>query len=134
MDLPFRSHPLYSLRIAIISSAVLGMLLCFGCLRPWGCEPFETEIGVLGASSVVSAAELYYYARQKKDHPDQDPKWPDKKWILGDAVLAFALLLSFAASVVAAGSYCSGYHFGDDVIPAYAALCALVCSYDPGLR
>ncbi|TKA65900.1 hypothetical protein B0A55_10873 [Friedmanniomyces simplex] len=127
MDLPFTSHPLYNFRKAIIIFAIVGIILCFAALEPWGSEAFQVETFLLVASIALSAADVYHYAQYKKDYPDQDPPWPVRKCMLGDTVLTVVLLLGFAAALVTAASGWN-YRQSDAIVPAYAALGALLCS------
>jgi len=127
MDLPFNTHPLYTLRKATILSATVGVIFSLGATSPYGSDAFQVEIFLVLVSLVFSAADVYYYAKFKKENPDQDPPWPTTKWMLADGVLAVLLLLDFAAGLWMAQLDWS-YRRNGMILPAYAALAAFFCS------
>ncbi|KAK0314628.1 hypothetical protein LTR01_001452 [Friedmanniomyces endolithicus] len=127
MDLPFNTHPLYTLRKATILSATVGVIFSLGATSPYGSDAFQVEIFLVLVSLVFSAADVYCYAKFKKENPDQDPPWPTTKWMLGDGVLAVLLLLDFAAGLWMAQLDWS-YRRNGMILPAYAALAAFFCS------
>ncbi|TKA40915.1 hypothetical protein B0A54_07827 [Friedmanniomyces endolithicus] len=127
MDLPFNTHPLYTLRKATILSATVGVIFSLGATSPYGSDAFQVEIFLVLVSLVFSAADVYYYAKFKKENPDQDPPWPTTKWMLADGVLAVLLLLDFAAGLWMAQLDWS-YRRNGMILPAYAALAAFFYS------
>ncbi|KAK5164939.1 uncharacterized protein LTR77_009604 [Saxophila tyrrhenica] len=123
MSLPFSSHPLFKLRRASIIIALIGIFLCVCSFKPWSDGSLVGAALILAISALCCAADLLRYAIKKVENPDQDPLWPQRKWMLADGVLAVVLQFTFWA----AASDLS--YSGDDiVVAAYGVLGALLCS------
>jgi hypothetical protein len=68
--------------------------------------------------------DLISYAAEKAGNPDEDPKWPKKKWMIGDILLAFILQIIFWNAVV---ELAYGYSYGTNILGAYGTLAVLLC-------
>lgn len=119
MALPLDSHPLYYQRKTSIIIAVIGLILSI--LAFWSIG-FLTGL-FLAASIVFCLADLVLYACEKVKDPDNDPKWPTRRWMFGDAVVAVVLQIVFWAAL----SHLMWY-YGNPVLQAYSALTACICS------
>ena len=123
MALPLKSHPLYYLRKISIVIAVVGILLSFTSYIPYSSGELLASASFLTFSALFCAADLVSYATQKLANPDEDPKWPTRKWMVGDVVLAIILQFVFWGAI---GALSWGY--GTNVAGAYAALANFLCS------
>ena len=125
MALPFSSHPLYALRKVSIAVAIIGVVLSAFSIPFYGGECVVAVLLFLIISIFFSVADLYSYAAKKLQHPDDDPKWPLRRWMAGDLILAILLQWVFWVSV-AILSFDS--YYGTNIGGLYAALAGLLCS------
>ena len=122
-SLPLKSHPIYGLRKFTIILAIIGILLALISLGPYA-ESIAAGAGFLALSILACAADLVSYATEKVSNPDDDPKWPTKRWMFIDIVLAIILQFTFWGAIVAL----SWTYYGTNILGAYAALADLLCS------
>ncbi len=124
MALPYSSHPIYNLRKIAIIIALIGIVLCLLSYNPYSNgAPAENGIS-LAITALFCTADLILYATNKLEKPDEDPKWPTLKWMVGDAILALILQLMFWAAMNGLS-----YGYQTNIIGAYGALAAFLCSY-----
>ena len=126
MALPLTSHPIYHLRKISIVVAVIGILLCGVSIPPYNAEALGTSIFFLIVSALFCAVDVVCYATKKAEDPDEDPKWPLRKWMLGDFIFAVALLFLFFGALNSLSWV--GYGYAPNIIGAYGALADLLCS------
>lgn len=81
----------------------------------------------LAASAFFCAADLVFYALKKVEHPDEDPKWPTRQWMIGDAILGIILQFAFWGGVASLA-----FDYDINIVAAYGILADLLCSYVPG--
>jgi hypothetical protein len=122
MALPFKSHPLFILRKAIIIIALIVLVLCF--VGPSYLAGFSAWLLV---SLAFCALDVYIYATKKAENPDEDPKWPTVLWIVGDLLLSLIQQFVFWAALAALSYRYYSYYL--DIVAAYAALANFLCSY-----
>ena len=128
MDLPLSAHPLFHLRQIIIAVALIGVVCCCNSLE-YGMETLSASAVLLAISAVFSFLDLFWYAAKKARHPDEDPEWPQRRWMLGDAILAGLLQCVFWATFAELT-----WRYRTNVTGAWGALADLLCSYVRSLR
>lgn len=129
MALPYRAHPLYHLRKALIVTDIIGIILSVLLIGPYGPSGDGSIPFWLAISAPVAAADLVFYATKKLADPDNNPPWPRKLWVIGDILLAIILQIVFWAAIA---SLSWRYSYGGDAIfGAYAALACFIASYVP---
>ena len=127
MALPLKDHPIYPLRKAIIIIAIIGILLCFiASSNSWYYgETYGASALFLGLSTLLCTADLISYASKKVEHPDEDPKWPLRRWILMDFVMALVLQFMFWCGIA---SLAASYYDETNILGAYGTLADFLCS------
>ena len=125
MAIPFRSHPLYLRRKILIIIAVIGIVLSALSIPIHQGECIIATLLFLIISVIFCAADLYCYAAKKLQQPDEDPKWPLRRWMAGDLILAILLQYLFwiTVAILSWDSY-----YGPNIVGLYAALADLLCS------
>lgn len=99
MSLPYKAHPLYSQRRALLITAGIGILLDLTGISSYDPIPSTVSIFLLAISATFSFADLSEYAVEKVKHPDQDPKWPLKRYMIGDIIFSVVLQFMFWAGL-----------------------------------
>ena len=110
MPLPYKSHPIYGLRLALIISAAISLLITLNVvlsrLTGPGYSDYWETIGlwiVHGVCAILSIAlsryDLRSWATLKAANPDEDPEWPLRRTIIGDVVLGLGFWALWAAEV-----------------------------------
>lgn len=129
-SLPFKSHPLYTLRKSIFLFALLGVLLCI-----FGSGPFfigyiaSWSFSLLAFSAFLSALDLICWATKKKNDPDHEPKRPNGAWAIVDVLMAVVLQFAFWATIsMLADELRYSYGTGITIFVIYGILADLVCS------
>ncbi|ORY01055.1 hypothetical protein BCR34DRAFT_101316 [Clohesyomyces aquaticus] len=144
VGLPYKSHPLYRLRITTVWTNIIGAflnLLALGSLTYYSDTgaPFVISLILQFISCAFCLHDLIYYAAtqlslrrvQATDDPTSPPapKWPSKRLLIGDALLAIALQwLFWIAFITIASGYRSSYGNERVVAQAYANLANLALS------
>lgn len=126
-SLPFTDHPLFFLRKSAIIAAAIGTLLSTISMSGYHGpdDPFGFTVFALIISILYCLVDLISYARQKVRDPDSEPKWPSKRLVFGDLVLAGLLFILFWACI----AFLTSWYYGEThLLEAYGALAALVCS------
>lgn len=126
LTLPFKSHPLFPLRKKTIIVALLGLILSAASSGSYY-EPVGFSMLLLFFSILFCLADLVAYARKKASNPDEDPKWPDTKFMVCDVLLAVLLFGTFWSCITVL-DYSWYYTPMQNVLEAYGALAVLVCS------
>ena len=126
MALPFSSHPIFHLRKAVIIIAIIGIILFSLSSQGYYSSSLPGTVVFLAISAIICVFDLYHYAVKKVENPDEDPKWPQPKWIFVDFVMALILQFVFWGAIISlSDSY--GYG-GPNIIAAYGALAEFLCS------
>lgn len=133
LALPFKDHPIFTLRKYTIMAALIGLILCaasfdsyYGPNNPVGFAVFVFLISLL-----VCLCDLISYARKQKTtmarDPGSKPEWPNTKFMFMDLLLALALFVtSWAVLAFAMMPWCA--ESASLVLQAYGTLAGLICS------
>ena len=127
MALPLSSHPIVHLRKATIVIAVIGIVLC--CLSSsnyyYDGGTLAASVIFLALSALLCTTDLISYATKKVEHPDEDPKWPLRRWIIVDVIMAVVLQFIFWCAIIGLADF---YGYGTNIVGAYGALADFLCS------
>lgn len=128
MPSDYSDHPIFRLRYILLMSAIIGMILVVLASANVMSSldgVFSAEGVLLLLSGLVACWDLTSYKTQKTSHPDEDPKWPDKRIMYSDLVLALVLQYLFWYMIISL-SWTYSYH--NYLLETYATLPPVVSS------
>ena len=130
MPAKYSDHPLFALRALLILSATICILLSFfaatGDSYSYTAGPFFFSCFLLFFSGVLAWFDLMTFKIAKATDPDHDPDWPQKRYLILDAIFAIVLQWWFWPLVATVSL---GYRSPLGVVEAYAALPVFISSY-----
>jgi hypothetical protein len=119
MALPYNLHPIYGPRIALLITALISLLLVStvilsGLAAPWNVGLWAVHaIGVI-LCIALCAYDLRRWATLKAADPDENPEWPLKRIMIGDAVLGLCFWFLWVAEM-------NVYSWGPSIPPVYTS-------------
>ena len=124
MSLPYSSHPIFTLRRALLITGVISIILSLVSAL---CDIYEPGLWIWHlvislASLALCLSDLFTWAVAKAADPDNDPPWPLKKYMLGDIVLGVVFSLTY---VVEFGVLARPWGYNSSPFPPYASITAL---------
>ncbi|KAK6436585.1 hypothetical protein LTR95_007220 [Oleoguttula sp. CCFEE 5521] len=128
--LPYASHPLYHLRLAVIVVDIIGIILVtLAGIAELG-SPYSYRdavplaiwsAAILCASALLSYWDLRAYASKQLRDPERKPAWPSRPIMWADLALAVVMIWSFFGVV---GEVAWAYR--PNLVLAYGVLAELV--------
>jgi uncharacterized membrane protein len=136
MALPYSLHPIYGPRITLLITASISLLLVLtvilsGLATPWTVSPlgfWVTHTICVTLSIALCVYDLRRWARIKAADPDENPKWPLRRIMIGDTVLGLCFWFLWVAEMGL-----MSYSWRPSIPTVYASFTALVVSALHGL-